>query len=136
MSANPAGGSVVESTLRTANNLLERLHASFFFYLFVGPTSFIKIGGYLPSAILVSVAMLFGGMGAWARARWVRPAGVDEKQGDEGWVARPRPLLPALSVICGTHALGAALFFVCTRTHVLATGKVRAAPSLQSLRLT
>ena len=50
------------------NNLLERLHASFFFYLLVGPTAFVKIGRFLPSAVLVSAAMLVGGMGAWADA--------------------------------------------------------------------
>ncbi|KIP12246.1 hypothetical protein PHLGIDRAFT_21074 [Phlebiopsis gigantea 11061_1 CR5-6] len=115
-------GRVVESTLRTANNLLERLHASFFFYLLVGPTTFIKIGGYLPSALLVSVAMLFGGMGAWAHARWIPPPPANEKQEQERWIARPRPLLPALFVVCSTHALGAALFFVCATSFACAAG--------------
>ncbi|KAG6918119.1 hypothetical protein DXG01_016307 [Tephrocybe rancida] len=45
-------GRVIESTLRTTNNLLERLHASFFFYVLTGPERFLKIGSYLPSAVL------------------------------------------------------------------------------------
>ncbi|KAG8907402.1 Glycosyl phosphatidyl inositol protein transamidase complex subunit [Tulasnella sp. 403] len=59
-------GQIVESTLRTMNNLLERLHASFFFYVLTSPRTFVNFGGYLASAILVSVAMIFGGLRLWA----------------------------------------------------------------------
>ena len=125
------------------NNLLERLHASFFFYLLVGTTTFMKIGSYLPSVVLVSTAMLFAGMGEWAAARWTRmDVGTEEKEKEEvvgervdsltqprtKWVERPRPILPALLVIAFTHVLGIALFFVCTRTGMLSSGKVSPLP--------
>ncbi|KAI0086173.1 Gaa1-domain-containing protein [Irpex rosettiformis] len=118
-SAGPHGfhalGRVLESTLRTTNNLLERLHASFFFYLLVGTTTFMKIGSYLPAPVLVSTAMLFSGLGEWARARWAEePVGPDEKEREPGlgtqWVQRKRPVLPAILFVIGTHLNGVLLF--------------------------
>ena len=106
---------VLESTLRTTNNLLERLHASFFFYLLVGTTTFMKIGSYLPAPILVSTAMLFSGLGEWTQARWVQEADVPDEKGNESapgarWVQRKRPVLPALVLALITHLNGALLF--------------------------
>ncbi|EKM55142.1 uncharacterized protein PHACADRAFT_143130 [Phanerochaete carnosa HHB-10118-sp] len=126
-------GRVVESTLRTMNNLLERLHASFFFYLLVGSTTFMKIGSFLPAPVLVSTAMLIGGMGAWTRARWTRQEQAEyaTEKGEEDrdvpaerWVERSRPIVPALFVIVYTHALGIVLFHLCTRPWIAAGGKV------------
>lgn len=47
-------GRLVESVVRSLNNLLEHFHQSFFFYLLLGPRFFVSIGTYLPSAMLVS----------------------------------------------------------------------------------
>ena len=104
------------------NNLLERLHASFFFFLLVGPGTFMKIGSYLPSVILVGTAMLFSGLGEWVNAGWTLAALPSE--GDEKsekayphtlgatWVQRPRPVLQAVSIMAATHLLGVLLFYV------------------------
>lgn len=54
-------GRTVESSLRSLNNLLERLHASYFFYLLPRPGKFIPVGNYLPSAILIGASITFGG---------------------------------------------------------------------------
>ncbi|WVW84278.1 hypothetical protein I302_106308 [Kwoniella bestiolae CBS 10118] len=54
-------GRTLESSLRSMNNLLERLHASYFFYLLPRPWNFIPIGHYLPSAILLSASLTIGG---------------------------------------------------------------------------
>ncbi|OCF60861.1 glycosylphosphatidylinositol transamidase [Kwoniella mangroviensis CBS 10435] len=54
-------GRTLESSLRSLNNLLERLHASYFFYLLPRPWNFIPIGHYLPSAILLSASITIGG---------------------------------------------------------------------------
>jgi glycosylphosphatidylinositol transamidase len=107
------------------NNLLERLHASFFFYLLTTPRTFLKIGLYLPAPIMISVSLLFGGLQAWVQAGWrlvVRD--VDEKKRKEKgqsslnassgqvteWETRPRPVIEAVAVIIATHALGAVVF--------------------------
>lgn len=56
-------GRIVDSTFRSVNNLLEKFHQSFFFYLMLGPKHFVSIGTYLPSAILVAVAFAISSFG-------------------------------------------------------------------------
>lgn len=54
-------GRTLESSLRSLNNLLERLHASYFFYLLPRPGKFIPVGHYLPAAILLGASVTIGG---------------------------------------------------------------------------
>jgi len=54
-------GRTVESSLRSLNNLLERLHASYFFYLIPRPDKFIPVGNYLPSVILLGASVTLNG---------------------------------------------------------------------------
>lgn len=106
------------------NNLLERLHASFFFYIMTGPVTFLKIGSYLPSAVIVSVAMMFAGLYEWVNAAWFRDDTVAEPNKDkvEGkltteqqkWVRRRRPVLQVLGILIATHMFGVLLFLVIT----------------------
>lgn len=49
-------GRIADSTFRAVNNLLEKFHQSFFFYLLLSPTHFVSIGTYLPSAVLLAIA--------------------------------------------------------------------------------
>lgn len=105
------------------NNLLERLHASFFFFILTGPERFIKIGGYLPSAILISVAMMFQGLGTWVDAAWVLDDSEESSQTREKasntplkWRKRRRPVIPALLIMTATHIFGGLLFFILTRS--------------------
>ena len=80
-----------------------------------------KIGSYLPSAILVGTAMLFSGLGEWVGAGWTlvaEPAGDDEsekapsKAAAAKWTTRPRPVLQAVSIMVATHFLGVVLFYL------------------------
>lgn len=112
---------VIESTLRSANNLLERLHASFFFYIMTGPTTFLKIGSFLPSAVLVSVAMIFSGLYEWVNSAWIPDDGptataMDTKGAIDRpkWIRRRRPVLQALGILLATHILGLGLFSAIT----------------------
>jgi hypothetical protein len=97
---------ILESSLRTANNLLERLHASFFFYIMTGPGRFMKIGSYLPSVILVSVSMMFGGFAEYVASGWTQVR-ADEKH---EWQRRARPVLKALGITAYLHFAGLCLF--------------------------
>ncbi|KAK8864688.1 hypothetical protein IAR55_001940 [Kwoniella newhampshirensis] len=54
-------GRTLESTLRSFNNLLERLHASYFFYLLPRVNWFIPVGHYLPAAVLLGASLTIGG---------------------------------------------------------------------------
>ncbi|ODV63744.1 GPI-anchor transamidase subunit GAA1 [Ascoidea rubescens DSM 1968] len=49
-------GRVPEAMFRSINNLLEKFHQSFFFYLMLSPRNFVSIGTYLPSAVLLTVS--------------------------------------------------------------------------------
>ena len=110
---------VVESTLRTANNLLEPLHASSFFYILTDHDRFLNLGSYLPSAVLVSVAMMFSGLATWVDAarRKTYPDATHNssstKSGTE-WSTGPRPVLAVLGVMFATHVIGASLFCLLT----------------------
>jgi len=111
-------GRVVESTLRACNNLLERLHASFFFYLLPEPGTFTKIGNYLPSAVVISTAILFSGLRSWVQAGWVEVPVPGNNSGETKggqtteWERRSRPSLQAVLIILATHAWGVPLYFV------------------------
>ncbi|ETW86085.1 hypothetical protein HETIRDRAFT_380329 [Heterobasidion irregulare TC 32-1] len=118
-------GRIVESTLRTMSNLIERLHASFFFYIMTTPGTFLKIGKYLPSAVLIGTALMFGGLGEWVNAGWTQV--VEDDEGDEKkdadpegpkvkWIRRRRDVLPVLGIMCATHGVGAILFTALSST--------------------
>ncbi|KIJ41225.1 hypothetical protein M422DRAFT_68279 [Sphaerobolus stellatus SS14] len=111
-------GRIVESTMRTMNNLLERLHASFFFFIWKDPNNVLKIGEFLPSAVLVGVALMFGGLRLWVDAGWVEVADISsEKSNDSGskstsWKTRVRNVIPPLAIMVTTHVLGAVAFWL------------------------
>lgn len=90
---------ILESSLRTINNLLERLHASFFFYMLTGPDTFIVIGKYLPSAVLVGVGLELNGLQRWVASGW-------QAQGLSTWRRVRRPTLIALTIMVTTHVIG------------------------------
>jgi GPI-anchor transamidase subunit GAA1 len=110
--------------LRTMNNLLERLHASFFFYIMTGSQRFLKIGFFLPSAILISVAMMFHGLSTWVDAAWIIDSEPTEKETwplsatplSIKWKNRRRPVIPVLGIMISTHFLGLLLFWTITRS--------------------
>ncbi|KAK6202262.1 Gaa1-like protein [Scheffersomyces amazonensis] len=56
-------GRLVDSTFRSVNNLLEKFHQSFFFYLMLSKNHFVSIGTYLPSAVLMAIAFTFSSLG-------------------------------------------------------------------------
>jgi glycosylphosphatidylinositol transamidase len=97
------------------NNLIERLHASFFFYVLISPSQFLKIGLYLPSAILISIAVMIHGLSAWVDAAWTEDESTTTSQDKSHaettkWKRRKRPVTNALFIVLATHTLGAVLF--------------------------
>lgn len=118
------------------NNLLERLHASFFFYIMNTPTSFLKIGMYLPSGIIIGVALMFSGLREWVKAGWVQipvvqdtaPGLPDEKHRLVGkrlrWVKRARNVLPVMGIMLVTHILGGLVFMTISSSWFLANQNV------------
>jgi GPI-anchor transamidase subunit GAA1 len=92
--------------MRTKSNLLERLHASFFFYIFTAHDRFMKIGKFLPSAVLISVAMMFGGLRSWVDAGWV----ITSTEKGPTSESRNRPVMQALGIMLLTHLGGIGMY--------------------------
>jgi glycosylphosphatidylinositol transamidase len=112
---------VVESLLRTTNNLLERLHASFFFYLFTAPGEFAEFARYLPPVIILGLAASFGGLKLYVETGWTQdPKG--------GWVMRDRPVLEVLCIMAGTHTAGLLTLWIVNRSWFWTTLEVRLSP--------
>jgi glycosylphosphatidylinositol transamidase len=57
---------IIESTLRSINNLLERFHQSFFFYLLPSSNYYISIGMYMPAFGLVVLPILIQIITIWS----------------------------------------------------------------------
>lgn len=57
-------GRVPEATFRSVNNMLEKFHQSFFFYLLLSPKWFVSIASYLPAAVLLSVSFALSALDA------------------------------------------------------------------------
>lgn len=93
-------GQVVESTCRSFNTLLERLHASFFFYLLPHPEAFLPVGHYLPAAVLLGASVTLGGFDCPAPLAGAFWALIPAALGVLGWllqapwVALAAPLIP------------------------------------------
>ncbi|KAJ3012736.1 hypothetical protein HKX48_006111 [Thoreauomyces humboldtii] len=52
-------GRALESSLRSFNNLLERLHHAYWFYLMPTASSYIPMSVYIPPVILLAVTLIF-----------------------------------------------------------------------------
>ncbi|XP_053596120.1 glycosylphosphatidylinositol anchor attachment 1 protein [Microplitis demolitor] len=60
-------GKVVESIIRSLNNLLERFHQSFFFYLLPSTDRYISIGLYMPSLVLIVGSLFIKAFSMWLK---------------------------------------------------------------------
>lgn len=58
---------LVEGITRSLNNLLERFHQSFFFYLLVASDRFVSIGDYMPSLALIAGSLLVKALITWLK---------------------------------------------------------------------
>lgn len=56
---------LIEGVSRSLNNLLERFHQSYFFYLLVASDRFVSIGDYIPSVALMAGALLIKAFIVW-----------------------------------------------------------------------
>ncbi|SCV00300.1 LAME_0G08812g1_1 [Lachancea meyersii CBS 8951] len=68
-------GRVPEAVIRSVNNLLEKFHQSFFFYLLLAPRYFVSIASYLPAAIAFSAAFILAGLDNYLKSSMKTSAG-------------------------------------------------------------
>ncbi|KAG5450230.1 Glycosylphosphatidylinositol anchor attachment 1 protein [Clonorchis sinensis] len=62
---SPRLGKFVEGILRSLNNLQERLHQSFWYYLLPNPMRYISIGVYIPPVLILIGSLLIKTVGFW-----------------------------------------------------------------------
>ena len=79
-----AMGRCIESTFRSLNNLLEKFHQSFFFYLLMQANRFVSIGTYLPSAMLVAVNFSIMAIALWIRSGRSTVPNIGSKKENDG----------------------------------------------------
>ncbi|XP_015438425.1 PREDICTED: glycosylphosphatidylinositol anchor attachment 1 protein [Dufourea novaeangliae] len=60
-------GRIVESIIRSLNNLLERFHQSYFFYLLPSTDTYISIGLYIKSLVLIIAGVFIKAFSMWQR---------------------------------------------------------------------
>lgn len=105
-----AMGRVIEGTFRSLNNLLEKLHQSFFFYLLMSTERFVSIGTYLPSAMLVAVNFTFTSIALWIKSGMPEAEvgkGLEGKRMDKARLGQvERDLFLPLGVVVVVQALG------------------------------
>lgn len=51
---------------RAINNLIERLHASYFLYILPDPFTFLPVASYLPGTLLLAASSTIAGLRTWS----------------------------------------------------------------------
>ncbi|XP_048867072.1 glycosylphosphatidylinositol anchor attachment 1 protein [Brienomyrus brachyistius] len=101
-------GRLIEGMYRKLNNLLERLHQSYFFYLLPSLSHFVSIGYYMPAFGLLILIPLLRALDLWVQLEGAAPSAVD------GLVEGEQPSSPGfLSVMTPvviSHLTGVALY--------------------------
>jgi len=62
-------GRVIEGTFRSLNNLLERFHQSFFYYVLPSSSRYVSIGMYMPGFGVLAAGLILPALGAWLKSQ-------------------------------------------------------------------
>ncbi|KAI5863590.1 GPI transamidase component GAA1 [Durotheca rogersii] len=125
---------LMEGLFRSLNNLLEKLHQSFFFYLLIHKHRFVSIGTYLPSAMLIAANFTIMAIALWVRSgdeekdapaakqtrddrHWTRQAArMEEERMVAAAAAAERDVLLPLSFVAGCQFVGIIPLFIFNQT--------------------
>uniref|UniRef100_A0A674F4P3 GPI-anchor transamidase component GPAA1 n=1 Tax=Salmo trutta TaxID=8032 RepID=A0A674F4P3_SALTR len=95
-------GRLLEGMYRKLNNLLERLHQSYFFYLMPSLSRFVSIGYYMPAFGLLAVILLLRALDLWVQLG-ASPPGTEDGPSSPG-------VLSILTPVVISHMTGVALY--------------------------
>ncbi|KAM9789169.1 glycosylphosphatidylinositol anchor attachment 1 protein [Neosynchiropus ocellatus] len=105
-------GRLLEGMFRKLNNLLERLHQSYFFYLMPSLSHFVSIGYYMPAFGLLAVILLLRALDLWVQLS--TPS--QQKEDDVGDLEQSGPgVLSVLTPLVISHVTGVALYVLPVR---------------------
>ncbi|XP_075067737.1 GPI-anchor transamidase component GPAA1 [Mixophyes fleayi] len=112
-------GETIEGMFRKLNNLSERLHQSYFFYLLPSLSRFVSIGIYMPAIGFIILILILRALDLWiklSRSEALTEDGVGDVEQD----TRPGILsLATPIVIC--HATGLCLYYIPVMSQEMAT---------------
>ncbi|XP_012681715.2 glycosylphosphatidylinositol anchor attachment 1 protein [Clupea harengus] len=111
-------GRLLEGMFRKLNNLLERLHQSYFFYLMPSLSHFVSIGYYMPAFGLLAVILLLKALDLWVQLGTPPPGTEDGVAGVEP--ASSPSVLSILTPLVISHMTGAALYTLPIRSQEMA----------------
>ncbi|TSR16016.1 Glycosylphosphatidylinositol anchor attachment 1 protein [Bagarius yarrelli] len=101
-------GRLFEGMFRKLNNLLERLHQSYFFYLMPSLSHFVSIGYYMPAFGLLAAILLLRALDLWVQIG--SPALVTQDGVSEEEPSLSPGILSVLTPIVISHLTGVALY--------------------------
>ncbi|XP_048462798.1 glycosylphosphatidylinositol anchor attachment 1 protein isoform X1 [Rhincodon typus] len=101
-------GKVFEGIVRKLNNLLEKLHQSYFFYLLPSLSRFVSIGYYMPAFGFLILILLLRALDLWIRLSKVVPVCAQDCAAEN---VRPS-FLSIMTPIFICHVMGLALYYV------------------------
>ncbi|XP_008289358.1 glycosylphosphatidylinositol anchor attachment 1 protein isoform X1 [Stegastes partitus] len=103
-------GRLLEGMYRKLNNLLERLHQSYFFYLMPSLSHFVSIGYYMPAFGLLAVILLLRALDLWVQLA-APPPRTEDGVADVEQQSSPGPL-SVLTPLVISHLTGVALYML------------------------
>lgn len=113
---------IIEGISRSLNNLLERFHQSFFFYLIISSDRFVSIGDYMPCIGLMAASLLIKSFLLWLMANNKPDEENDESKSEEEnekivvvrKSTRKIEVLKIGTILLCSHLIGVAALFVST----------------------
>lgn len=106
-------GRVLEGLFRSLNNLLERFHQSYFFYLLPATDRYISIGMYMPPLALLCAGLVIKAFALWLKMQEdPTKRNNSDKEGSEDSNSEKKDtgnsfsLVPVGMTVLATHALG------------------------------
>lgn len=111
-------GRLLEGMFRKLNNLLERLHQSYFFYLMPSLSHFVSIGYYMPAFGLLAISLLLRALDLWVQLGAL-PSGTEDGVAGGELTSSPS-VLSILTPIVISHMTGAALYLLPIRSQEIA----------------
>lgn len=111
---------IVEGISRSLNNLLERFHQSFFFYVIISSERFISIGDYMPSIGLMAGSLLIKSFLLWLMSDTKPEDEAEGEKKEEESISivkksvRNIDVLTVGTVFLSAHLIGVLALFITT----------------------
>lgn len=115
---------IIEGISRSLNNLLERFHQSFFFYVIISSDRFISIGDYMPSCGIMGASLFIKSLMIWLMINNKPDDLNDETEKDDDKIviirrsSRQINILKIGTVILCSHLVGVSALLVTTNKSI------------------